>query len=87
MAYADVEPFGPPAAFWQAGIVAATIANVYRDKKKRPAPFVPADFMPDMGSDEPEPSPADRAMALRAKVDAVMAAFGGRKGKGKHRRA
>lgn len=30
----------------KAGIVAATIANVNRDPKKRPQPFTPEDFAP-----------------------------------------
>lgn len=28
----------------RAGVIAATVANVSRDKKKRPKPYIPADF-------------------------------------------
>ncbi|MGL4296269.1 MAG: phage tail assembly protein T [Aestuariivirga sp.] len=45
-AYAQVEPFGPPAAFWQAGLLAATLVNVNRTKKSQKA-MQPADFMPE----------------------------------------
>ena len=31
----------------RAGIIAATFANVNRDKKKKPTPFKATDFMPD----------------------------------------
>lgn len=44
MAYYEMEPFGPWRGDLAAGIVASTIANVYR-KKGAPA-FKPEDFMP-----------------------------------------
>jgi hypothetical protein len=47
MAYNRLEPFGPQRGDLRAAIVAATIANVYRDKKKKPTPFKASDFMPD----------------------------------------
>lgn len=43
-AYSQLEPFGPPAEFWQAGIIASTLANLHRKKGKKP--FKPEDFMP-----------------------------------------
>jgi hypothetical protein len=46
MAYASLEPFGEERADVRAGIIAAVIANANRDRKKRPDPFTPADFMP-----------------------------------------
>jgi hypothetical protein len=46
MIYTTIEPFGEEAAFYRAGIVASTIANVHRDQKKRREPFAPTDFMP-----------------------------------------
>ena len=77
MAYAELEPFGHEADFWRAGIVASTIANVNRDRKKRSSPFTPQDFMP------AEPlTREEQAAALRARVDAAMMAFGGRVGPG-----
>ena len=53
MAYAQLEPFGPPARFWQAGLIASTLANVNRTKKDQKA-FKPEDFMPRSMVDEPE---------------------------------
>lgn len=44
--YAELEPFGPHHEDLRAGIVAATIANVHRDPKRRARPYSPADFMP-----------------------------------------
>jgi len=43
-AYSTIEPFGPPADFWRAGIIASMIANVNRKKNQKP--FQPEDFMP-----------------------------------------
>lgn len=43
-AYCSIEPFGSPAQFWQAALVASMIANVHR--KKNQQPFKPEDFMP-----------------------------------------
>lgn len=53
MAYFSIEPFGEHAAYWRAGVVAATIANVNRGKRSRP--YKPEDFMP------PEPKPKREA--------------------------
>lgn len=53
MAYAELEPFGPPAEFWRAGLIASTLANVNRTKKDQKA-FKPEDFMPRSMVDEPE---------------------------------
>ena len=46
MAYAQIEPFGLERGDLQAGIVAATVANVNRDRHRQRA-FKPGDFMPD----------------------------------------
>jgi hypothetical protein len=46
-AFYAVEPWGSEAAFLRTGIVTALIANTNRDSKRKPEPFVPADFMPD----------------------------------------
>lgn len=45
-AYSMLEPFGPPAAFWQAGLIASTIRNVNRAKSTDPVSR-PEDFMPE----------------------------------------
>ena len=44
VAFYSLEPFGNE---WrQAGVIAATIAEAFRDAKKRPKPFTPDDFIP-----------------------------------------
>jgi hypothetical protein len=53
MAYAQLEPFGSPAQFWQAGLIASVLANVNRTKKDQKA-FKPEDFMPRSMVEEPE---------------------------------
>lgn len=54
-AYAAVEPFGPPAAWWRAGLLAATLANVHRDPKRKRTPYRVEEFLPElMRHDEPE---------------------------------
>jgi hypothetical protein len=40
------EPWGWEARCFSSGIVAATIANIYRDTKKKPRPFEAIDFVP-----------------------------------------
>lgn len=44
-AYADLEPFDEERADLRAAQICAILANVHRDKKKRPKPFQPKDFM------------------------------------------
>ena len=63
MVYADLEPFGPKREDDRAGVIAAMIANVYRDTQKHPGYFTPGDFF----DTEPKPPPtvADREMQLR----------------------
>jgi hypothetical protein len=67
MVYADLEPFGSSAEFWQAGVVSSTIANVSRTKKTQKA-FTPEDFMPSTMNPTVEPQePQDvGARVLRA---------------------
>lgn len=68
-AYAQLEPFGPPAAFWQAAMIASIMANVNRDPKKQAKAYQPEDFMPKaMTQQEPgeiDPEQAGRAIASR----------------------
>jgi len=64
MAYFSIEPFGEHAAYWRAGLIAATIANVNRGKRQRA--LKPEDFMPP----EPKPkreaqTPEEMALVLR----------------------
>jgi hypothetical protein len=42
----NLEPWGWDAACYSSGIVAATLANIHRDHKKKNKPFDPSDFIP-----------------------------------------
>lgn len=64
MAYFSVEPFGEHAAYWRAGVIAATIANVNRGKRQRA--YKPEDFMPPEPKLKREPqTPEEMALVLR----------------------
>jgi hypothetical protein len=53
-AYYQLEPWGEERGDLRAGIIASTIANVYRDASREP--FSPLDFMPDFAEDRgPQP--------------------------------
>lgn len=74
MAYYQMEPFGPERGDLQAGIVAATVANVNRDTKKQKKPYSAQDFMPKFtggGGGKTAKSPDE----LRRKWEMVVAAF------------
>lgn len=72
MDYAAEEPFGPLREDERAGVIAATLANPYREKGRKP--FTPGDFFPELRGPEPPTPP------IRQKVRAVlMAAPGNRK--------
>lgn len=61
-----MEPWGTDIDDWRAGIVAATIANVNRDEKKRRKPYTPQDFIPEWDR-QPETktqTPEEQAHAL-----------------------
>jgi len=45
MAYDSIEPGEPTRADMQAALIAAMLANVNRDPKKKPVPFEISDFM------------------------------------------
>lgn len=66
-AYCQIEPFGPPAAFWQAGMQASVLANVNRTKPSQKA-FQPADFMPAALTEQPQPDDPSAAGEKIAKV-------------------
>lgn len=70
--YAGLEPFGEERADLRAGIVASVIANANRDRKKRPRPYEPTDFMPKFGKAQSSKEPITRerweAMKARAKA-------------------
>lgn len=63
MAYDAIEPIGN---HWQqTGMVAATVANVNRDPKKRANPFQPEDFMPKLAEEPALPDTATLASKIK----------------------
>lgn len=60
-AYSQLEPFGPPAAYWRTGLTVSMVANVNRTKSTQKA-FTPEDFMPSTmtAQDEREQDLGDR---------------------------
>ncbi len=46
MAFFEMEPWGYDMENWRFGMLAATMANLHRDPKKRRKPYRPEDFMP-----------------------------------------
>ena len=46
MAFFSLEPWGTEVEDWRAGLIASTVANGYRDPKRRRKPYEPKDFMP-----------------------------------------
>jgi hypothetical protein len=78
MAFYLLEPWGWQMDNWRSALVASTMANTARDTKKKKKPFAIEDFMPK----EIDIGPRGRAVdqdVLRAKLDAAMLAWGGRK--------
>ena len=80
IAYYGLEPFGEERSDLRAGIVAATVANVNRDAKRRRDAFRPEEFMPKFGEgdgrdmDGVDGSDWRRMLAV---VEQWNAAFGG----------
>lgn len=62
MAYYSIEPFGEHAAFWRAGQIAATIANVNRGKRQRA--YKPEDFMPSEPKGKPNVQTTEEMAAV-----------------------
>lgn len=95
-AYDGLEPFGPKREDLRSGIVAATVANANRDRKKHPRPFEPATFMPrfvaptDTDEDDDDEAPGLELEApdgptadqedLAARISALFFAMGGTEG-------
>jgi hypothetical protein len=65
-----IEPWGWEANCFASGIVAATIAEVNRDHKKRQKPYSPVDFVPQI---EPRKVKPIDGRALKAQLQAVFA--------------
>lgn len=57
MAFSTLEPFGSLHDEFMHGQVAAVIANVNRDPKRRADPFGASDFMPALADSMPAPPP------------------------------
>ena len=60
-----LSPWGEERADLRSGVVAAILANAYRDVKKRSKPFAPGDFMMYNQRDQAE-AQQDLAQRLRA---------------------
>lgn len=71
-AYHALEPIGAERADLNAGIIAAVIANVHRDPKRKPDPFTAADFMPIY--DRKEAQPIEKWRQQKAAMKALQAA-------------
>lgn len=74
MQFFELEPFGYERADLRSGIVASTMANIYRDRKKQKKAFKPKDFMPKFGR-EHKRQPWQYQKQL---VELLNVAFGGR---------
>ena len=66
MDYYAMEPWGEQRADLRAGIVASTMANLWRSKGE---PSKPSDFMPEFGDVKPKPRQTPEEMA------AIFASF------------
>lgn len=75
--YAELEPFGATRADVRAGIVAATVANVNRDPKKRKEPYTPGDFFSELRQARPA-KPRQTVEEQIAAMERIATAFGGR---------
>lgn len=71
-AYFTLEPFGPPATFWQAGLITSMVRNVNRAKSSDKM-ATPEDFMPPaMTQREPrELEPEDQARMITDRFQAL----------------
>jgi len=77
-AFHQREPIGPDREDLRMAIVASVVANVNRNPKKRPKPYVPADFMASAYMDLVEPDDGDALTEEEqaTKVDELMAGIG-----------
>jgi len=77
LAYSQLEPFDELRADLRAGIVASTVANVYRDTSVRAEAFQPNDFMPFARKPESEPEERQPWQDQLRMVEMWNAALGG----------
>ena len=61
MAYYRLDPWGQERSDLRAGIVASTIANVYRGKRR---PLQPKDFMPHFGAKTPRVQTKEQVLSV-----------------------
>lgn len=47
MLFYELEPFGTDIEMYGHAMVASTLLNIYRDRKKHPTPITPKDVMPE----------------------------------------
>lgn len=64
IAFHLLEGIGERRADLRNGILASLIANVHRDAKRKPSPFKPRDFMPQVKEDKERSAEAELAAAL-----------------------
>lgn len=75
MAYSVHEPFGPEREDQRAGMIAALIANVNRDTKKRSEPYDVEDFFPRyVSTTAEEAAPVDLESKIKSWATAMNAA-------------
>lgn len=93
MALEQLDPWGDRRADWHTALICSTLANMFRDPKKRSQPFEPKEFLLEFRMDEagelttvavsdanvdPEAVAGNAAAErLYAKVALINAAFGG----------
>jgi hypothetical protein len=77
-AFHQVEPIGPEREDLRMAIVASVVANVNRNPKKRPKPYVPKDFMAREFMDLVEVAGDDELTEEEqaAKIDELMTGIG-----------
>lgn len=79
MAYAKTDPLShQDRADWRAAMQASVLAEINRDKKKKPEPYTAADFMPDFGTASGDDDDGQTPEQMLALVVALNAAYGGR---------
>ncbi len=76
MLFFEYEPWGTEVDLMGHGITASTVANVYRDTKKRASPFTPKEFMPKFEPRKRE-TKKDIAEKQLMQVQGLNAIFGG----------
>lgn len=77
MAYYGLEPWGEEREDYRAGVQVSTLANIHRDKEKRPQPFGPWDFFQRPGTPPEDAQPRQHWQGMLAAVRMINSAFGG----------